>query len=324
MESSSLASRLVSALTNAIKPAFTTLRFLVLVMLPVSLVVMLLDASGVLAIISHWLDPVMHFLGLPGQASLVFISSISLNLYSAIAVIGRLDLSPREVAILASMCLLAHSLIIECAIMKRTGTSFAKTVFMRIFAALASAWILNKILPPSFGPRFGTHASELVPALNLSLSNLPNLFFTWFKDSGILVIKLTVIIYALMIVQKFLEEFKLLDLLAKVLYPIVAFFGLPRSTSFLWIVANVIGLAYGSAVLIEQTDSEKIPIQDANLLNHHLALSHSLLEDSILFVLMGVPIVLIILPRLAFAFAAAWLERLRRWWLLKTFKVGIL
>ena len=57
--------------------------------------------------------------------------------------------------------------------------------------------------------------------------------------------------------------------------------------SFLWIVANFLGLAYGAAVMIEETDQIKIAPRDVDLLNHHIGVSHSNLEDLLLFVVAG-------------------------------------
>jgi hypothetical protein len=87
-------------------------------------------------------------------------------------------------------------------------------------------------------------------------------------------------------------------------------FGLPTQASFMWLIANVIGLAWGSAILIEQSEQGKITKQEANLLNHHIAISHSLLEDTLLFVAIGVAASWIIFPRLILAFIAVWTYRL--------------
>ena len=90
----------------------------------------------------------------------------------------------------------------------------------------------------------------------------------------------------------------------------LAFFGLPARTSFLWIVANMIGLAYGGAILIEEARKNNISHKDAVLFNTHVALSHSMLEDTIIFVAIGVGAGWLILPRLTLAIVAVWIQRL--------------
>lgn len=70
----------------------------------------------------------------------------------------------------------------------------------------------------------------------------------------------------------------------------MAFFGLPAKTAFLWIVANTLGLAYGAAVMIDETESGKITKKDVDLLNHHISISHSNLEDVFLVASVGASI----------------------------------
>ena len=86
--------------------------------------------------------------------------------------------------------------------------------------------------------------------------------------------------------------------------------GLPRDTSFLWIVANTLGLAYGSAILIDQVDKGKLSARSADLLNHHIAISHSLLEDTLLFVAIGAFAPWVIFPRIIIGMVATWCRRL--------------
>ena len=73
-------------------------------------------------------------------------------------------------------------------------------------------------------------------------------------------------------------------------------FGLPQDAAFLWLVGNVVGLAYGGAIMVEQMEQRKLSYGDGNLLNHHLAVCHSLLEDTIIFAAIGVPVLWVVLP----------------------------
>jgi hypothetical protein len=62
--------------------------------------------------------------------------------------------------------------------------------------------------------------------------------------------------------------------------------------------------------MIEHVESGKLDRPTADLLNTHLVLSHSLLEDTLLFVAIGVGAGWIILPRVGLATVAVWLRRL--------------
>jgi hypothetical protein len=121
-----------------------------------------------------------------------------------------------------------------------------------------------------------------------------------------------IILAGLLYLQSVLIEFHLIDRLKVLFGPFLRIFGLPVSTDFLWIVANTLGLSYGSAVLIEEVSSGRLGKRDADLLNRHIAISHSLLEDTFVFVAIGVNAFWITVPRVALAIASVWITRLFR------------
>lgn len=52
------------------------------------------------------------------------------------------------VTILALMCLISHSLAIETAVQKKTGTSFSLILVVRLCVSFAGVFTLNLLLPP--------------------------------------------------------------------------------------------------------------------------------------------------------------------------------
>jgi hypothetical protein len=132
---------------------------------------------------------------------------------------------------------------------------------------------------------------------------------TWTISSLKLSIKIVMLITLLMILQKILIEFKITDLLTKIFGPFLKVMGLPRSTSVMWMAANLLGLAYGSAIMIDEVESGRIARQEADLLNFHIAISHSNLEDLILFAAIGVSAWWLLLPRLGLAIIVVWGRR---------------
>ena len=323
MDQTSILRRIAQAGLRGLKPAFRTTRFLVSVMIPISLLVVALQVSGALGLIAHRLDPIMRILGLEGQASLVFLTAMILNIYSAIAVIGTLPLSPREIIILASMCLIAHNLIVESTVMRKTGSSVTKMVLLRVGTALVAGWILNRILPRD--PRTIIASVGSAPNGTIGLPSIDKILIAlkyWAIASGILIIKIAIIVTVLMMLQKILEEFGVMEWLGKLMGPLMRVLGLPASTGFLWIVANIVGLAYGSAIMIDRVETDQMTLYDGDLFNHHVAISHSLLEDTLLFMAIGVPLLWAILPRLVLAILVVWLERGRRVIFRRSFQVG--
>ena len=299
--------RVLNSFHTAWPKALRTAWWMIRIMLPVSLAVMVLQYFGILNYISEWLTPIFKHIGLPGESALVFITSFLLSIYAAIAVIGTLALDMREITILAIMCLISHNMIIETAIQKKTGSSVKRIVLVRIIGSFAGAFLLNWLLP---------HSSEIAGAAKDSIhyANLSDLFVHWFNSSFWLSIKVVAIVVGLMFLQKLLDEFGVMGILSSIFKPLMRPMGLSEKTSFLWLVANTIGLTYGSAIMIEQVESNKITPENADMLNHHIAINHSLLEDTLLFVAIGVSAFWITIPRIALAMVAVWEYRAEKKW----------
>lgn len=293
----------MSSARAALPPAMRTAGWLLVLMVPLSLAVTLLDYAGVLPRIAGWLQPLMRLAGLPGEAALVVLTSASLNIYSAIAVMQTLSLTVREAAILALICLIAHNLPVESAVQQRAGASGALMLGLRLLAALAGGMLLNAVMPAD--ARLLTSAAA-APA---AAAGLAAMLRVWGESMVWLALKITLIVAGLMVMQRWLAEFGWLHRLARWLSPVLAVLGLPRSTAFLWLVANCMGLAFGAAVMLEHVRAGDVSRADLRLFNCHAAISHSLLEDTLLFAAIGVPAAWIVWPRLLLAAAAVWLCR---------------
>lgn len=297
--------RLLDCVYGSIAPAFKTAKFLLKIMIPVSLGVTLLKFTGLLETAAAFAGPAFKLIGLPGESALVFLTSIFLNIYSAIAVISTLDLTTRELTILALMCLISHNFFVETAVQKKTGSSAIKITIVRLFHSFAGGIMLNFILPSSTANALpNASAAKTAETLSGALES-------WLYNSLFLIVQILVIITLLLILQRILEEFHIIGKLTTIFRPFMKIMGLPESVTFLWIVANTLGLAYGSAVMIEQSELGKLNRADADLLNHHIGISHSLLEDTILFAAIGVPVIWIIFPRLFLAIVQVWAMKLR-------------
>lgn len=292
--------RIIDSIRKVMPVAFKTSLWFLKIMLPVSFFVMLLSYFDILPYLSSLAAPVFMLLGLPGDAALVFITSIFTNIYTVIALMSNLDFSVREGVILASMCLISHNYLVETLVQKKTGSSAVCMVVLRFICSFLAALALNWILP-DLSSCMISH-----PATAVGFSEI---LLAWLHNSLILSLKIIVIISALMIVQRLLEEFGILKWLSSLLGPLMVAFGLPRQVAFLWLVGNTLGLAYGSAVLMDYARQGKMSVADADLLNYHLAVSHSQLEDPLLFAVLGLPVFWLMIPRMLLALLVVWLKR---------------
>jgi len=295
--------RLWSAVKSGLPKAKRTILWLLKMILPISLAVRLLQFTGVLDAVSVFLNPTFQAIGLPGEASIAFVSSIFLPLYAPIAIASSLTLTIRQLTILAIMCLISHNTLVESAIQKKTGSNFAFIWFLRISMSFFAAFVWNWLLPTDMG------MAPVLALTNVAEQTFGSVLWIWAQGAIGLSIKIALIVSALMILQRILEEFHVMDLLSKAFAPIMLFMGLARNSSFLWLVANIVGLTYGSAIIIEQVEEGKISTKDVKNLNNHLAISHSLLEDTAIWVVMGVPLFWVTVPRVALAIVVVWSVR---------------
>lgn len=288
---------------SIIKSSQTTL-WLMKIILPVSLFVSFLDFYGGIEYLAQFFNPLFGHLGLPGSTAIVYITSIFLPLYAPLAIIMSMSMTLRELTILALMCQTAHNLPVESAIQAKTGSSFWGMTILRIATSIAIGLVMNMILPQDMGmPLFSKTSVDNLLTVN-------DVLVSWLLSSLRMTVMLFSIISALNILYKILLEYNLIIKLTKAIKPVLSFFGLSESVGFLWLIGYIVGLAYGGAMMIEQMDDGKVTKDDVKLLNYHLAVSHSVLEDNLVFAALGVSYGLILAVRLTSVWLVVWLARL--------------
>lgn len=296
----SVKKRVYGCVRQAMPVALKTSLWFLKIMLPVSFGVMLLSYFNILPYLSSFASPLFTLIGLPGDAALVFITSIFTNIYTVIALLATLDFTVRESIILAMMCLISHNFVVETLVLKKTGSSAVAMVLLRVVMSFVAALLLNWLLPSMSGRMMHEEAVMM---------GFTDTLVSWCIGSLKLAVKIVLIISVLMVFQRLLEEFGVLKFLSMIFGPLMTLFGLPRSVAFLWLVGNTLGLAYGSAVMMDYVGAGKLSRREADLLNYHLAVSHSQLEDPLLFAVLGLPILWLIIPRILLAVVVVWLRR---------------
>lgn len=309
---------LQSNLAESGRRSISIIWWLARIMIPASAAVFVLQRTGVLELIAGFMEPAMSFIGLPGAAAMALISSLFINLYAVIAMVPMLGLDQRQLVILALLCLVAHNYLVELAVTRRTGTPVGRMLAVRTAGGLILAWVISVILPRSGtwivpivlpGTANGSEALALVPALQ-----------AWLWGTIRLMTRVTVIVTSLVFLTRWLQFVGVTNAIGRAIAYPLSLFGLPASSGTAWIVANTLGLAYGAAVLQEEAESGRLDAADGDLLNHHLGVSHSLVEDTALFAALGAPAVWLIVPRLTMALVVVWERRLERLIGLPTFR----
>jgi Nucleoside recognition. len=294
--------RIKQCVKEVIPSTTKTCIWLLKITIGVSILILVLRYLKILPWFSNAISPLFNYIGLPGEAALSYVTGFFVNVYAAIPVAVSCNLDVRSLTILSVMILCSHNMITETAVQKKTGSSAIRMVIIRIASAFILAFVLNKILPGSI--------TENTLSASHNNASLTELLDAWWRSTLSIIIKMSILIYSLAILQKILSEFGVIRWISKFLRPILAFFGLPAKTSFLWIVANILGLAYGAAVMMEETNAGKVNKKEIDLLNTHISISHSNLEDLILLSSIGGIWYVLLLTRWAGSFLLVWEQRL--------------
>lgn len=294
--------RIVKCVKEVLPGASKTCVWIIKITVGVSFAILFLKYFNLLPYFSNFISPVFNYIGLPGEAALAFVSGYFVNVYAAISAAVAVDLDVRALTILSVMTLCAHNMITETAVQKKTGSSAVRIVIVRTFMAFALAYGLNKVLPGEVIAKAVEESGTRQPFMTM--------FREWLVSTLGLVVKMSFLIFSLSIMQKLLAEYGVIRLMAKGLRPVLAMFGLPAKTAFLWIVANILGLAYGAAVMIDESRSGKISKREIDLLNSHIGISHSNFEDLFLVSSIGGVWYIILLTRWLGSFILVWEQRL--------------
>jgi len=116
-------------------------------MIPVYVVTAILKLTPALDYISGLFEPLMKYVGLPGSSAIALVTGTFVNLYAAAAIVASIDMTTRQLTILALILGFSHSQIMETAII---GKMKARPYFvapLRVLFGLFSGFVLHLILP---------------------------------------------------------------------------------------------------------------------------------------------------------------------------------
>ncbi len=291
----------MQSLRSALPTTWKSASWLLKLMIPISLSVALLQHWGVLAWIAGYLNPLFSMLGLPGESAVLFISGAAAGTYAGVAAMMSVHLTLRQATIVGIMILICHALPMECTVNHKTGSNFWRMGLLRIIMAFVAAWCLNWVLPQMSQPYMYIGAA--------ADSSLAEVLQTWALSQLKVAVLVFLIIYVLMVIQSLIQLYSLLDPLSRFLAPLMRVFGLPRKAAYMWLVGNVLGLSYGSAVMLDLEEKGQITREDANAVNYHLIMNHSMLEDTIVMAVTGISVFWILATRLLFALIVVWTRK---------------
>ncbi len=272
---------------------------LVKIMVPVLIIVKLLDAFGASHYLSLVLSPLMEFVGLPAEMGIVWAAAILVNIYTSMAVffsIALLEpLTVAQMTVLATMILIAHGLPMESAISKAAGLGWLYTISLRIGGALVLGVILH----------WGFDAFSLLQQPNQVLWRpevLDDSLLSWLIVQLQTLLFAFVMISSLVVIMRLLDYFGIEKLLHWLLTPFLKLLGIGKEAANITIIGMILGLSFGGALLIEQAKSGQVSKRNIFLAMSLLCLCHSIIEDTLLVMLLGADLLGVLWARLIFSF----------------------
>ena len=184
----------------------------------------------------------------------------------------------------------------------------APTAVASVAEAPAAVTSVAETAPATVAPAAGAPATvaSIIEAPAAVQPLFKELAVEWCYSTLSILVKMTLLIYSLAILQRILSEFGVIRWVSKFLKPLLLLFGLPARCSFLWIIANILGIAYGGAVMMEEVRAGKLSLRDIKLVNQHIGISHSNLEDLALVASIGGIWWVMLLSRWAGSFILVW------------------
>jgi hypothetical protein len=288
---------LVSSLKRGFLVGLKTTWTLGKVIFPITLIVTMIQYTPVLDWIIRLLTPLMGCLGLPGNAAIPLVLGNFLNLYAAIGAILTMDFTVKEVFILAVMLSFSHNLLIESGVAVKVGVKIWIPFAVRIGLAVISAVFINLLWQGGSEPaQYG-----FITPVQEDVSGWMNIFLKGIETAALGILQLAIIVIPLMIGIQILKDIHWLEKFSSWMSPATRALGMKENTSTTMAAGLLFGLAYGAGVMIQAVKEDNVSHKDVTLAFIFLVACHAVVEDTLIFVPLGIPVLPLLLLRIIIA-----------------------
>jgi hypothetical protein len=242
----------------------------------------------------------MQLVGLPDSMGLVWATTLITNIYGGmiifVSMAAQEPLTIAQVTVLGGMMLLAHNLPVEVRIAQKTGVRIAFNLLLRIGGALLFGFLLHLIY--SSGNWLQESNVLLWKPDAITDPSLPA--WAWMQLKTLA--QVFIVIAVLVAFLKLLKTTGFERILIFLLSPILRLLGLGNKTASITIIGMNLGLTYGGGLLIAEAKKGELSQREVFGAISLIAICHSLIEDTLLVMLLGADISGALYLRLVFAF----------------------
>lgn len=276
------------------KVAFKVSWLLIKVYVPLSLFSSFLRQVGFFDWLSPYLSPVMQLMGLPGKASITLVASFLGNVYAGIATIPSLNLSAREITILGIIVGFSHNLLVETGILVKLKFANYRIAFFRIVLGILAGILANILLPKH------VNGAILNPFFQSSST------VDWYKVTmGMLttIIQILILVFVIQVAYETLKRWVFVQKVKPAFRALGRFFGISGGGVVPWLSGFFFGIVYGSGIMFQFVQNGLVRHKDASLITIFLVLAHAIIEDSLIFAIVGGSFWIILIVRVSIAFS---------------------
>lgn len=288
----------MSTIKNGLLAGLKTTWTLSKIIFPITLLLVILQFTPVLPWIIDLVSPVMGIFGLRGDAAIPLVLGNALNLYAGIAGILSLELTVKEVFILAVMLSFSHNIFIETGVALKVGVKLWVVLLVRFGLAAISAIVINLVW--SGGSDIAQYG--MAPKVASVPEGWMEIVLLGLQKASFGILQLAMVVIPLMIVIQYLKDKQYLQKFSQKLAPFTKVLGIEPNASMTLVSGLVIGLAFGAGVMIQAVQEDGVSKKDATLVFIFLVACHAVVEDTLIFIPLGIPIWPLFLLRLGIAF----------------------
>ncbi len=269
------------------------------IIFPITVALVILQHTPVLPWVVKVVAPLVGLLGLRGDAAIPLVLGNVLNLYAAIAGILSLELTVKEVFILAVMLSFAHNMFIETGVALKVGIKLWVVLLVRFGLALFWAVAINLVwIGGGEVAQYG-----LTPTIAEVPQGWVAIVLLGLQKAAFGVVQLAVIVIPLMMAIQLLKDYQYLQKFSVRVGPLTRLVGIQPNASLTLIAGLVTGLVYGAGIMVQAVKEDGVSKKDVTLALIFLMSCHAIIEDTLLFVPLGISIWPLLLIRLISAFA---------------------
>lgn len=288
---------LIHSIKKGLLVGFKTTWTLGKIIFPVTLIVAVLQYTPILPWLIEAISPLMKLFGLSGDAAIPLVLGNFLNLYAAIGAILTLDLSVKEVFILAVMLSFSHNLFVESSVAMKVGVKLWLVLVTRLGLAFVSAIVINLVWHG--GGELAKYG--MIEAKTEEVTGIAAIAWSAIEKAGLGIFQLAVIVIPLMIVIQISKDLQWLQKFSQSMSPIIKSLGMNENTSTTMAAGLLFGLAMGAGVMIQAVEEDGVGKRDLTLAFIFLMACHAVVEDTLIFIPLGIPIWPLFLIRLGVA-----------------------